>query len=58
MSIKEDCFEFDILVEFFKRGLHAVLEKIIFKLPPRSLLACKDVNKVWCQYRIDYDRYI
>ena len=53
MSIQEN-FQFDLLVEFFNRGLHSVVEEIIFKLPPRSVLACKEVNKVWNQIFLLY----
>jgi hypothetical protein len=53
MTIQEH-FKSDFLVEFSNRGLNSVLENIIFKLPPRSLLACKEVNKAWRQIIIFY----
>jgi hypothetical protein len=53
MTIQEH-FKSDFLVEFSNRGLNSVLEKIIFKLPPRSILACKEVNKAWHQIIIFY----
>jgi hypothetical protein len=53
MTVQES-FKSDFLVEFSNRGLNSVLEKIIFKLPPRPLLACKEVNKAWRQIIIFY----
>ena len=53
MSVQEN-FQLDLLVEFFNLGLHNILEKIIFKLPPRSVLVCKEVNKVWNQIFLFY----
>jgi hypothetical protein len=37
----------DFLSEFFHKGFHSVLEKIILVLPLPTLLTCLKVNKRW-----------
>jgi hypothetical protein len=37
----------DLVVQFDRRGLHHVLERIVLILPPRSVLACTKVSPEW-----------
>jgi hypothetical protein len=37
----------DFIEEFYNRGLHSVLENIIFVLPRPALFNCLKVSKVW-----------
>ena len=48
MSKKEPC-KSDFFVNLFSRGHLNILEKIIFNLPPRTLIWCQDINEDWKQ---------
>ena len=37
----------DFFTELFERGLHGIMENIILDLPPRIIVACREVNKGW-----------
>ena len=41
--------ESDILLKWYRQGLHNILEKVVFSLPPRTVFAFKEVKPEWCQ---------
>ena len=43
----------DFFAEFFARGLHGLMENIILELPPRAIVACRDVSNNWSAI-VDY----
>ena len=44
----------DFIVEFYDQGLHSILERIVLRLPPRTILSCKEVNNNWRQIILFY----
>ena len=39
----------DYFVDFFQRGLHHILERILQNMTLESLLACRKASPEWCQ---------
>ena len=53
---KRDNNESDFITDLYNRGFHQILEKIVFKLPLKDVVACTEVNKEWsrmiCSFQI------